>query len=376
MTKPKLSMGVGIPPRPPATLIDDAVAQAVAAGADTLWCIDHFTSFVPQVAWNEDFSPFAKPGTSPDEIFEFQTVLGYTAARAGGLRLGVGVTEAIRRHPLVLAQAFLTLSHLSTAPVILGIGAGERENVDPAGLDFRRPVARLEEALQIFRTCFETTGPFDFDGEHFQLRRAILDLPQGPAGTPEIWVAALGNRMLRLTGKYADGWYPTGLSDPDDYASRLTVVRNAATAAGRNGDDVVPGLQAFVVADADRDRARERIDAGPVRLLALLLPDTRWRELGARHPLGDGFGGLTDFVPQHLDREEAVAALAAVPDAVLEAAVLWGTPGDILEAVQDLTNAGLRHLALHDVPALRQAEPGSGASRFELIRDLRRDVTL
>ena len=136
MERERLSVGTGIPPRPPASLIDDVVAAATTAGVDTLWCIDHSSSFVPRGVWDEDFSPFATPGSSPDEIFEFQSVLGYTAARSRGLRLGVGVTEAIRRHPLVLAQSFLTLSHLNSDPVILGIGAGERENVDPAGLDF------------------------------------------------------------------------------------------------------------------------------------------------------------------------------------------------------------------------------------------------
>lgn len=376
MDKTKLSLGVGIPPRPPATLIDEVAMQAAAAGVDTLWCIDHFSSFVPHGVWDEAFSPFATPGTSPDEIFEFQTVLGYMAARSQGLRLGVGVTEAIRRHPLVLAQSFLTLSHLSSAPVILGIGSGERENADPAGLDFRHPVGRLEEALQIVRMCFDADGPFDFEGEHFQLHQALLDLRPGPAGTPEIWVAAMAPRMLRLTGVYADGWYPTGLTQPDEYASRLAVIREAATAAGRDISDIVPGLQVFVVADGDRDRARERLETGPVRLLALLLPDSRWRELGAHHPLGDGFGGLTEFVPQHLTRDAALAALEAVPDTVLEATVVWGDPADVVAAAQALADVGLRHLVLHDVPALPGPEPGTSASRFDLIEAVRRDVTL
>ena len=376
MERERLSVGTGIPPRPPASLIDDVVAAATTAGVDTLWCIDHSSSFVPRGVWDEDFSPFATPGSSPDEIFEFQSVLGYTAARSRGLRLGVGVTEAIRRHPLVLAQSFLTLSHLNSDPVILGIGAGERENVDPAGLDFARPVTRLEEALQILRMCFRSTGPLDYDGRHFQLRKALLDLRPGPAGPPEIWVAAMEPRMLRLTGVYGDGWYPTGLTEPDDYATRLAVIHEAATSAGREVSDVTPGLQVFVVADEDRDRARERLEAGPVRLLALLLPDSRWRQLGARHPLGDGFGGLTDFVPQHLTREAAAAALEAVPDRVLEAAVVWGDRSDVIEAAQRLADAGLRHLVLHDVPALPGPPPGSGASRFELIEAVRREVDL
>ena len=374
MAEQPLSIGVGIPPRPPATLVDGIVAAARESGVDTLWSIDHFSSFIPHGVWDERFSPFAAPGTSPDEIFEFQTLLGYTAARARGLRLGVGVTEAIRRHPLVLAQAALTLSHLTDAPVILGIGAGERENIDPAGLSFSRPVGRLDEALQIIRLAFDARGPFDFHGEHFPLDRAILDLGPGASGKPEVWVAALGPRMLGLAGRYGDGWYPTGVNDPDDYGARLSSITAAAEDAGRDPDDITPGLQVFVVVDEDRERARERLQEGPVRLMALLLPATEWAALGATHPLGADFGGLVDFVPQHLDAAQASAALAAVPDPVLESCVVWGTPRDVIDTVGSLAEAGLRHLVIHNVPTLPGRPPGSSTSRFELIKTIRQDV--
>jgi phthiodiolone/phenolphthiodiolone dimycocerosates ketoreductase len=369
-----LSIGVGIPPRPPASLLDATAEAARSAGADTLWCIDHFSSFIPRGVWDETFSPLAVPGSNPDEMFEFQTLLGYAAARAGDLRLGVGVTEAVRRHPLVLAQSFLTLSHLTDSKVILGIGAGERENIDPVGLAFDSPVGRLDEALQILHTAFETREPFDFDGQHFTLRKALTALPPGAGGKPDIWVAAMGPRMLRLAGRYADGWYPTGLTDPADYAARLAIIRESATRNGRNPLDVTPGLQVFAVADEDRDQARSRLDEKPVRLMSLLLPGHEWSAVGARHPLGTDFGGLVDFVPQHLSASQAAAALDAVPGSVLEKTVLWGTPDDIVSRVGALAKAGLRHLVLHDVPTLIGHPPGHAASRFALIRAIKDTV--
>lgn len=63
------------------------------------------------------------------------------------MRLGIGVTEPIRRHPMILAQAALTLAHMSQRPPILGLGSGERLGAEPCGLDFSRNVGRLEEAL-------------------------------------------------------------------------------------------------------------------------------------------------------------------------------------------------------------------------------------
>jgi phthiodiolone/phenolphthiodiolone dimycocerosates ketoreductase len=138
------------------------------------------------------------------------------------------VTEPIRRHPVLIAQAMLTLSRMIKRPPILGIGAGERENTEPHGLDFSHPVGRLEEALQIIRMCFSSQGPIDFEGEHYRLDGAMMDL-RTPAGKiPEIWIGGRGPRMLRLAGGYGDGWYPNMIASPDQYASKLNAVHAAA----------------------------------------------------------------------------------------------------------------------------------------------------
>jgi phthiodiolone/phenolphthiodiolone dimycocerosates ketoreductase len=41
---------------------------------------------------------------------------------------------------MTLAQAFVSLDPLSRGRAVLGSGAGERENAEPFGLDFSRPV--------------------------------------------------------------------------------------------------------------------------------------------------------------------------------------------------------------------------------------------
>ena len=40
--------------------------------------------------------------------------------------------------------------------------------------------------------------------------------------------------MLRITGRYADGWIPSLPMTPGDYAARLGVVRQAAEEAGQS----------------------------------------------------------------------------------------------------------------------------------------------
>ena len=128
-------------------------ARVLRLDSFTIW--DHFQDLFPKALWGTDFSWLARDSESPHELFDYQTILGYLAAHAGRLRLGVTVTEPVRRHPVLLAQAMLTLAHVSKKAPILGIGSGEAENIVPYGLPFDQPVGRLEEALQILRLCFD-----------------------------------------------------------------------------------------------------------------------------------------------------------------------------------------------------------------------------
>ena len=67
------------------------------------------------------------------------------------------------------------------------------------------------------------------------LDRAVLGLMPFGEQPPEIWTAAHGPRMLRLTGRKADGWLPTKLS-PAEYGRSLGTIRETAEQAGRDPD--------------------------------------------------------------------------------------------------------------------------------------------
>ena len=162
--------------------------------------IDHFQNIFPRAIWDTELTWVAAQRPTPHEFFDYQVLLGYLAPRVGRMRLGVGVTEPIRRHPVLIAQAMMTLSHLTKRAPILGprIGAGERMNIDPYGLDPSEPVTRLEEALQIIRLCLSAQGPITFSGKHYRLDRATMDLKPASGRVPEIWIAGHGPRMLRV----------------------------------------------------------------------------------------------------------------------------------------------------------------------------------
>jgi len=346
-------VGLQLGTQPPLSAIRAFLLGARAMRLDSVMLVDHFQNVFSSVIWDEDLTWLAKQRPTPHEFFDYQVMLGYLASRVGRLHLGVGVTEPIRRHPVLIAQAMMTLSHLTKRAPILGIGAGERMNVDPYGLDPSDAVTRLEEALQIVRLCFSAHGPITFSGRHFRLDKAIMDLKSAPSRTPQVWVAGHGPRMLELTGRYGDGWYPTAVVSPQEYATKLATVRAAARDGGRDPAVITPALHRFTVIARTEREARAMLDTKAIRSLGLMAPAEVWRQAGAVHPFGEHFNALVDFVPDRYDRQTMDAAIAAVPATLMaEGPLLWGTPKQVVAKLRAFGDSGLRHVVLAPVSGL------------------------
>ena len=67
---------------------------------------------------------------------------------------------------------------------------------------------------------------------------AVLSGP-APVHPVQIWIGAIGPRMLQLTGRLGDGWLPSmSYVAPDMLAERNAIIDDAAVAAGRAPTDV------------------------------------------------------------------------------------------------------------------------------------------
>jgi phthiodiolone/phenolphthiodiolone dimycocerosates ketoreductase len=235
---------------------------------------------------------------------------------------------------------------------ILGIGAGGRVNIDPYGLDFSHPVGRLEEALQIIRMCFSQPGRLDFKGDRYTLDGALMELKAPPGRTPVVWFAGHGPRMLELTATYGDGWYPTMLATPQEYAAKLEAIRTSARAAGRNPQDILPALHRFLVVAATERDAKAQLGHKAIRALGLGRRRSNGRGLG-QHPFGPGFRGYVDLVADRYDRRTIDEAIAAVPAELVEnGPLLWGSPEQVADKLRAFGEAGLRHVVLAPVSGL------------------------
>jgi phthiodiolone/phenolphthiodiolone dimycocerosates ketoreductase len=128
---------LGVPGRimPPAGKAVELAQRAERDGFDAIWWPCHLMGWVPDAVWTEDMTELAKYQSSPHVHFDPLIMMGAAGAATSTIKVGVGVTDTIRRHPAMLAQAALTADHLSEGRAILGLGSGERMNVDPYGLE-------------------------------------------------------------------------------------------------------------------------------------------------------------------------------------------------------------------------------------------------
>src|SRR5699024_7263595 len=137
---------------------------------------------------------------------ECWTVLSALAAVTQRVELGTTVLCAGFRNPALLANMATPRDTVSKGGLMLGLGAGWREEeVAEFGVPFDHRVSRFEEALRIVRPLLRT-GETTFHGKYHDAEQCEI-LPRGPrAEGPPLLVGAFGPRMMRLTARYADQW--------------------------------------------------------------------------------------------------------------------------------------------------------------------------
>lgn len=344
-------------------------------GADSFFLPDHYLSFIPRSVWGPGLTPAAKMIPSPDAYFDPFVMMGMMAARYRRVRIGTGVTEPFRRHPATLAQAFVTIDHLTRGRAILGIGNGERENTEPYGIPFTQRLRRFEEALLIIRRLWGSGGePVDFDGSVWRLRGALFTTPLYQGKPPPIWIAAHAPRMLGLTGRFGDGWFPTKKMSAEEYGAGLDRIRAGAVEAGRTLTQFEPGLQIQTALGTGRRAVVERLLKLPAAgAMTMLLPGALWARHGLRHPLGEQFEGFPEFVPQAITPEQIETARRQATPELLESSIFAGSVDEVVEEIRPLVAAGLRHVVIWNIgPLATGATPGDLIRLAVLIRRLKK----
>lgn len=171
------------------------------------------------------------------------TLMTWVAASTETLKISPNVLSLPLRQPAVLARSAASLDLLSKGRLELGLGAGAFwDPIVAMGGPRRTPgesVTALEEAIDVLRQMWDVTTRrgVRVDGEHYK----VIGAKRGPEPAHEIPIhlGAYKPRMLRLTGRKADGWLPSqAYMQPGDYAPANARIDEAAEKAGRDPREI------------------------------------------------------------------------------------------------------------------------------------------
>lgn len=266
-----------------------------------------FTTF-----WVEDHVQWADLPT-----LECWTALSYAAAEFPALQCGTLTLGQSYRNPALTAKMAATLQWLSGGRLILGIGAGWKEDEYRAyGYPYPSAgtrIAQLREAVQLMRKLW-SDSPASYTGEYYQIDNAYCE-PR-PSPPPPILIGGGGEKKtLRVVAELAD-WWNGNFTDVASFRAKVAVLHRHCADIGRDPAEITLTYYTHVAIDRDASRVERRDPRRPEVYRIAGTPDEIAREMnefigaGVKHfmlkfsdfPALDGLRLFMDEVVPRLDR--------------------------------------------------------------------------
>jgi alkanesulfonate monooxygenase SsuD/methylene tetrahydromethanopterin reductase-like flavin-dependent oxidoreductase (luciferase family) len=179
-------------------------------------------------------------------------VLAEIALCTRGIQVVSGVLSVWGRTPATLAMTAATLHRISRGRYVLGLGPSTRALVEGFhDTPFEHPAGKLRDVTTKVRALLA--------GEPAKLDSVAgarpLRLGQPPVPDLPIWLAAMGNRTVRVAAELGDGWFPA-LVARDRFAGWVPQLNRLREAAGRRTEPLNVVAGPMTVVDEDAGRAR------------------------------------------------------------------------------------------------------------------------
>ncbi|WP_042415492.1 TIGR03617 family F420-dependent LLM class oxidoreductase [Streptacidiphilus anmyonensis] len=261
------------------------------------------------------------------------TSLTLAARATERIALRSAIAVAFARNPMTVATLANDVQLISGGRFQLGLGSQVQAHIERRfAMPWSRPAARMEEFVRAVRAIWATwagEGRLFFKGEFYRhtLMTEFFDPGPNPHGNPPILLAAVGERMTQVAGRVADGLLCHAFTTPAYLHERTLPVLRAAR-GGESLDGFTVCLQAMAVLGAD-EAARAEAERAVRGQIAFYASTPAYRAVLDQH----GWGALADRL-HLLSRRGAWEEMAGeVPDDVLDAFAVAGTPAQVASAL-------------------------------------------
>ena len=297
---------------------------------DSIWAMDHTN--VPQ--WKNAV------------VNDAWLLLAAIGALTTKVELGTCVTDAIRRHPSTIALSSITLDRLTNGRGMLGIGAGEAQNVVDFGIEFSKPVTKLKEQLEVIEKLFQSDPDHrvDFSGQYYKLDNACLQAKSIRKPRPPVYIAAGAPKTLELCARYGDGWIPIGYT-PELFRVHANVIKEHAKNFGRDLSHFQFANDVDVYFTDDGEEAWNKM-RNAVKV-SLYKPELLKAHNLAQDSEFDFRKYFTEYAMNKPElMEQMKKAALKIPDTVARSAIGVGKPDEVIEMLERFIKAGTNHFII------------------------------
>ncbi len=276
------------------------------------------------------------------------------------IQVGIGVFNPFNRHPTLMAMEIGALDELSGGRALLGIGSGVPETISKFQ-KFSKIASAMGDTLNIVKPLL-SGKEVTYQGTVFSADRVQLSYKLPRPNMP-VYVAAMGERMLRLCGEAGDGLLISNMCPPSFTQYGISLIAEGASGVNR----VPPAkIVKYVPCVVDNDGAAARRQVKPA--IATMLAGY-WRAYSstpaAHRAIGSGNGIDPDVFDQSLQRlNKGEPAEQALSDDFVSAYAVAGTVDQCLEQCHELGEHGVTQMTLTfhgDQPNESMAELGKAA---------------
>jgi limonene 1,2-monooxygenase len=223
-----------------------------------------------------------------------ELIIAAAAERTKHIRLGSGVTSLPYHHPLLVANRFVQLDHMTRGRAMLGCGPGALVSdaymlaIEPS--DQRR---RMDESLSAITQLLACREPVTMKTDWFEMREARLHL--APYTDPHFKIAVASTQTpagMQAAGKYGLGVLSLGAGipgGPEALAKQWSIAEEEAAKHGRTMDRREWRLVINMHTAEDDERALRDVHYGERQETVTYFEETLGRPPGrSDDPLRDG----------------------------------------------------------------------------------------
>jgi F420-dependent oxidoreductase-like protein len=255
------------------------------------------------------------------------------------IKIGAGIANIYSRTPALIASTIATLDERSGGRMILGLGPSGANVIEHwHGVPFQKPVQRTREYVEIIRMILRGEK-LVYHGEFFNLERGFKLRFTPPRTNIPIYIAAMGPKNVVQSGEIADGVLPV-YWPANKWGDLRAQLDEGARIAGRppHSAAIAPYITTVILSEqADEN---ERAAARAIVASPLVYYIGRMGVYYAQMLMRNGFGAEVETV-QKAWEQGMKGAIAAVPDNLLEATSIVGTPQEIVAKLDTWVAAGV-----------------------------------